>query len=550
MKYLFRYINLFVLLSLYGLSKSFGGEHETLQSQLALIAIPVFLFLVIPKQIWRLKWQWGSRIVSLLSLAGVIIWQFYFIEEFGEYSVYSGGVAELLLGWICLVGFLSLLVFALTLIPWKKMIVSEAWSEFIEFVYGGLKLVLYALVVVEVLVILVGVLVSIADIREAFAAIFLFTTLYIPGMLFPLLVLHPTVVRIRQRRAMRVLMHVKRALNARLPLVHVLQSAAKSEYGKLSQRLESVAVQIEQGLSISDALAMSVHEIPRQQIRLLQASDRIGYLPQAIERYLDEQMVNQTNRMTHGGPGWRYLILNFFVGSFLLSALMIFIVPKFEKIFEDFGTELPPMTQSVMNLSRWLGGSMPGQIFPGSILLIPILATGLVLWYARNRDGILGACSQFVGWYLPGFRSVHRPGQWAKAAHQIADGLAVSLPLHQAVNLTHESVSHAILKPKLKRFAFFLNHGEDAVRAARYAGFPKTFITMLNSSTQQYSPQSLRYLAEYYTVLAQQRVVWFSAMTAPVTIMLIAIPVGWICIGMFSPLVHLIQHCAEYTGMY
>ena len=521
-----------------------------------LLGLLFYLVLISPmpsrffRNLHEKRFNVSVRLVTIIGVVGTLFWQYTFHQARPPMATYHVRPIELFLFSLFSILFNSLLIFVVSLFPWRRLFTSEAWSEFLEFIYGGLKLVLYALVAVEVLCVLAGVLASVADIGEIFGIVFVFTTLYIPGMLFPLLVLHPTVVRIRQRRVMRVLMHVRRALNARLPLVHVLQSAARSEYGKLSQRLESVAVQIEQGLSISDALAMSVPEIPRQQIRLLQASDRIGYLPQALERYLDEQMVNQTNRMTHGGPGWRYLILNFFVGSFLLSALMIFIVPKFEKIFEDFGTELPPMTQSVMNLSRWLGGSLPGQVFPGSIMLIPILATVLVLWYARNRDGILGACSQFVGWYLPGFRSVHRPGQWAKAAHQIADGLAVSLPLHQAVSLAHESLSHAILKPKLKRFLFFLNHGEDAVRAARFAGLPKTFTTMLNSSTQQYSPQSLRYLAEYYTVLAQQRLVWFSAMTAPVTIMLIAFPVGWICIGMFSPLVHLIQHCAEFTGMY
>jgi type II secretory pathway component PulF len=41
----------------------------------------------------------------------------------------------------------------------------------------------------------------------------------------------------------------------------------------------------------------------------------------------------------------------------------VFIIPKFEEIFTDFGVELPKLTIWLMNTSRWVAGN-PGQV-PG-----------------------------------------------------------------------------------------------------------------------------------------------------------------------------------------
>ena len=37
----------------------------------------------------------------------------------------------------------------------------------------------------------------------------------------------------------------------------------------------------------------------------------------------------------------------------ILTFIMIKIVPSFEKIFKDFGTNLPPVTLALMGASHW-----------------------------------------------------------------------------------------------------------------------------------------------------------------------------------------------------
>ena len=47
-----------------------------------------------------------------------------------------------------------------------------------------------------------------------------------------------------------------------------------------------------------------------------------------------------------------YLLWVFFVGQFVVSFVLYFIIPKFEAIFKDFGTSLPPVTVFVIQASH------------------------------------------------------------------------------------------------------------------------------------------------------------------------------------------------------
>lgn len=74
---------------------------------------------------------------------------------------------------------------------------------------------------------------------------------------------------------------------------------------------------------------------------------------------------------------------------------------------------------------------------------------------------------------------------------------------------------------------------------------------MLGAEGQQQNlPQVMRFLAEHYHNVAQQRAVWIQAVEAVCTILIITLPVAWICMALISPLAKLIQHCSITSGVY
>jgi hypothetical protein len=62
-------------------------------------------------------------------------------------------------------------------------------------------------------------------------------------------------------------------------------------------------------------------------------------------------------------------------GSWMLLVVAgVFVIPKFFEIFADFGVALPAVTVMFLSLGRWLGGENPGQVVPGVVLMVPVIA--------------------------------------------------------------------------------------------------------------------------------------------------------------------------------
>ena len=71
----------------------------------------------------------------------------------------------------------------------------------------------------------------------------------------------------------------------------------------------------------------------------------------------------------------------------ILTFIMIFIIPKFEKIFKDFNMKLPGLTQMLMDTSRWFANYwyvLP--LFPlGFWLLLKLIRLNKTGNYALDR---------------------------------------------------------------------------------------------------------------------------------------------------------------------
>ena len=62
------------------------------------------------------------------------------------------------------------------------------------------------------------------------------------------------------------------------------------------------------------------------------------------------------------------LVIAAVVALWLPVLPLILIIPKFEKIFDDFNTELPLLTKVVTNAGKWLGGRLyADQMIPGIV---------------------------------------------------------------------------------------------------------------------------------------------------------------------------------------
>jgi type IV pilus assembly protein PilC len=140
--------------------------------------------------------------------------------------------------------------------------------------------------------------------------------------------------------------------DAGLPILRSLKILADMQKpGRLKYSLEDVCDEIEGGSTLSEAMSKSPKAFDRLYVNMIRAGEAGGAL-EVILRRLSEFMerAEALRRKVKGAMVYPIVVVSVAVG--ILTFIMIKIVPQFKKIFDDFGTTLPPMTDFLINVSN------------------------------------------------------------------------------------------------------------------------------------------------------------------------------------------------------
>ncbi len=165
------------------------------------------------------------------------------------------------------------------------------------------------------------------------------------------LVVFPAVVY-RRRRGHRyaLLAAMAVAVDRRIPLIPVLLAFASERRGYVARRAMELATQLQTGLPLPDAID-SVPGLFPSNIRLaLRMGHDTGELANVLRGLLDRADAHDAIESQIFGQVMYFLLVSFIMLN-ILTFTMMKIVPAFQKIFEEFGVELPGITILLVKLS-------------------------------------------------------------------------------------------------------------------------------------------------------------------------------------------------------
>src|SRR5690606_27150559 len=112
----------------------------------------------------------------------------------------------------------------------------------------------------------------------------------------------------------------------------------------------------------------------------------------------------------------------------ILTAIMIFIVPEFIKIFEDFGADLPNMTLTLIAISHYAVN------YWYTIPLIPTLLWLMVKLIRKFRYGRTGWDTFVIK--MPIFGQIVEKNIVARTTRTLGTLVASGVPILEAINIT------------------------------------------------------------------------------------------------------------------
>ena len=260
--------------------------------------------------------------------------------------------------------------------------------------------------------------------------------------------------------------------DAGLPILRSLKVLAEMQKpGRLKNSLLDVCDEIEGGATLSEAMSKSPKDFDRLYCNMIRAGEAGGAL-EVILRRLSEFMERSQSlkRKVKGALVYPAVVVSVAIG--ILTFIMLKIVPQFKKIFDDFGTDLPPMTQILIDISNWVANYW---------YLIPAIPFGFNLIIKGIKLIPYGR----FGWDLfcikaPIFGQLVEKNIMSRAARTLGTLLASGVPILEALNITKETSGNMMFERLFQRVSDSIRDGNAIAKPMKeHAVPPFNIVAML-----------------------------------------------------------------------
>jgi len=242
-----------------------------------------------------------------------------------------------------------------------------------------------------------------------------------------------------------------------LPLAAGLRALATELPSKRTRRaIESISDRLEQGVSVDDAVAGQIDNVPRHMRVLLRAGLQTGRITDLLEHYLHFARTSLDTRR-RGILALFYPLLLITVTLVGTAGLLTFVVPPFQEIFADFDLALPAVTLAVFEISEAVAG--------WRILILPVvLALLVVTWVALGW--LAGPMQRKWLYHVPALGRMVRLGAVSRFCHLLAIGIDHGVPFPEALRLAGSGTADAYILKAARSMAVDIEQGLSPRHAA------------------------------------------------------------------------------------
>lgn len=332
--------------------------------------------------------------------------------------------------------------------------------------------------------------------------------------------------------------------DAGLPLLRslqILESQAKP--GGMKNTLITVCEEVEGGTSLSDSFGKCPKTFDRLYVKMVAAGEIGGVLDIILQRLAE--FMEKSERLKRRIKGAMvYPIVVIFVAIVIMTFIMVFIIPKFEEIFTDFGVALPALTMWLINTSRWVGGTAtPDQAMPGVVWLIASPFIVFFGWKLIRKAGPGRAITDIMLLWTPILGKLVRKSTIARFTRTLGTLISAGVPILEAIKITAETSGNYVFEKALMNVHDSIREGEsfaDPLRESKTCDAIVVNMIDVGEETGELDAMLLK-VADNYDEEVDVAVASLVSLLEPLMVVVLGGMVGTIVVAMFLPLVAMIN---------
>jgi len=320
-------------------------------------------------------------------------------------------------------------------------------------------------------------------------------------------------------------------IDAGLPLVQCLKILGdQQENPTFKKIIVEVRNDVEQGSTFADALAKHPKPFDALFCNLVAAGEVGGILDTILNRlavYLEK--ADALARKVKGAMVYPTTVMVVAIGVIVL--LLVKVIPTFEKMFADFGGELPGPTQVVVSISHfmqeWIG-----------ISLITLTAVGIAFAQARRRSYKFRRATDALFLKAPVFGSLIRKVAVARFTRTLGTMIASGVPILDGLDIVSRTAGNVVIEEALASVRAGIAEGRTVAEPLAESGvFPGMVVQMIAVGEETGAMETmLGKIGDFYDDEVDAAVDALTAMLEPIMMVGLGGTVGAMLVAMYLPI--------------
>lgn len=340
--------------------------------------------------------------------------------------------------------------------------------------------------------------------------------------------------------------------DAGLPIlrsVAILEQQQKP--GLMKDVLAEVHEDVAAGSSLSDAMAKHPKAFNRLYTKMIAAGEVGGVLDLILQRLAEFlEKAAKLRRRVIGAMIYPGVVMS--VATLIVLGIMIFIIPKFVDIFEDFRVALPLPTVVLMETSKWIGGpilgwmgapSNEGQVIPG---LVWLALSPIFIYFALKLIRMTSSGKMTTDWLLlkvPVLGKLVAKTTIAKFTRTLGTLINAGVPILDAINITADTTGNEVYAQALRGVHDSVRQGDSFAEPLRRAKVCDSLVVNMIDVGEETGDldKMLLKIADNYDDEVDVAVASLVSLIEPLMVVFLGVVVGGIVISLFLPMIALIN---------
>ena len=312
-----------------------------------------------------------------------------------------------------------------------------------------------------------------------------------------------------------------------VPCLEILVSQTQNKTFK--NAIADTYEEVQKGLTLSESMKKHNNVFPTILISMVEAGEVSGNLDTIMLR-MAEHFEKENKIENKVKSSMVYPAVLAVVTVAVVIFMLVFIMPTFVGMFEGSGTELPGLTQMLINMSN----SLKTYWYIYTAVIIAIVFG--ISMYKKTEEGTRFFDSLKLR--LPVVKGTSTMLATSRFTRTLSTLMSSGIPLIQAMEVVSRVVNNSIIEERLISGIENIRKGVSLSRTVKDVGiFPPMVDSMIRIGEESGSLDSMLYkTADFYDEEVEASIQRLTSMIEPLMIVVMGLLIGFIVIAMYLPM--------------